>query len=109
MNKNKYSAKKVKCDGMTFMSRMEHKRYEELKLLVKSGEIEGLICQPKFIAVVNGTKVCSIILDFQYYDKKIHTIIYEDVKGVDTPMSKLKRKLLKALYPETDLRILRAR
>jgi hypothetical protein len=107
--RHKYGAKPVKEDGRTFASKAEHKRYVELKHLLKAGYIEGLICQPKFTAIVNGHKVCNIILDFQYFDRTKNRTIYEDVKGMDRPISKLKRKLLMALFPEVELMLLTAK
>lgn len=104
---NKYKAIKVTDEGITFDSRAEHKRWCCLKLFAKSGEIEGLIVHPKFEAKVNNTKVCMVELDFQYMDLVTNKLVYEDVKGVYTPVSRLKHKLLKALYPEIDLRIVR--
>lgn len=106
---NKYHAKKEIIDGITFMSKMEAKRYIDLKMMQKGKIIEGLICQPKFKAIINGTKICDIILDFQYFDKEKNTLVYEDVKGFDTPISKLKRKLLKALYPNVDVLLVSSR
>ena len=88
---------------------MEHKRYLELKLLLKARLIEGLEAHPKFTAIVNEQKICVVELDFRYFDKTKNKTIYEDVKGMDTPMSKLKRKLLKALFPEVELYVLTAK
>lgn len=104
---NKYKAIKVTDDGITFDSKAEHRRYCELKLFVKAGEIEGLVVHPKFQAIVNEKKVCVVELDFQYMDLLRKQLVYEDVKGVYTPVSRLKHKLLKALFPDIDLRILR--
>lgn len=102
----KYSAIQVKDDGYTFASKLEHRRYCQLKILQKAGKIEGLQVHPKFQAVINGQKVCSIILDFQYFDKENQKLIYEDTKGTIPPISRLKHKLLKALFPEVDLRLI---
>lgn len=104
---NKYKAIKVTDDGITFDSKAEHYRYCLLKTFIKAGEIEGLITHPKFEAKVNNIKICRIELDFQYMDLITNKLVYEDVKGIYTPVSRLKHKLLKALYPEIDLRIVR--
>ena len=40
--RNKYGNKKTVVDGITFDSRKEAKRYQELKLLEKAGEIKDL-------------------------------------------------------------------
>lgn len=98
--RNKFGAKKVIAGGYTFASKLEHAYYCELKIRERMGEIEGIEVHPKFDAIVNGTKVCTIILDFRHYDKKEQRLVYTDTKGVLTAVSRLKIKLLEALYPE---------
>lgn len=92
----KYRAQRTEVDGVLFASKRESARYLQLKMLEKAGRIAGLELQPKFPITIKGVKVCTVVLDFAYWDhgKKI----YEDVKGVDNPMSRLKRKLVSALY-----------
>lgn len=90
----KYRAKKVQMDGFAFDSQMEARRYVQLKLLLRAKEIRDLEVHPSFVILVNGFVVCKVVLDFGYLNKGVLT--YEDVKGFDTPISKLKRKLLKA-------------
>ena len=92
---NKYGAKKVKLDGYTFDSKMEAKRYGELKLLEKEGTIENLEVHPLYFIAVRGIHVCKVILDFRYLVHKI-TWVYEDVKGHDNALSRLKRKMVEA-------------
>ena len=46
--RNKYGNKKTVVDGITFDSRKEAKRYQELKLLEKAGEIKDLRRQVKY-------------------------------------------------------------
>jgi len=67
-----------------------------LRLLERAGEISNLELQPKFPITVNGTKVCTYIADFAYFTPKEK--IVEDVKGVLTPMYRLKKKLTEAVY-----------
>lgn len=102
---NKYKAIKVTDDGITFDSKLEHRRWCELKTFEKAGEIEGIVVHPKFRAIVNGITVCTVILDFQYMDLRTNQLVYEDTKGFYNQLSRLKHKLLLALHPEIDLRI----
>ena len=97
---NKYGNIKTVVDGIKFDSKKEAKRYGELKLLEKCGEIESLKLQPKFPIVVNDVKVCTYIADFEYIDRKRKDCItiIEDVKGVKTSIYNLKKKLMKAVY-----------
>ena len=46
---NKYRNKKVIVDDYIFDSIQESKRYKELKLLLRAGEISNLQLQPRFI------------------------------------------------------------
>ncbi len=48
---NKYKNKKVEVDGIVFDSKKEAKRYQELLLLEKAGEITDLQRQVKFVLI----------------------------------------------------------
>jgi len=93
----KYSAIPTFIDGIRFASKAEARRYSELKILERAEKITHLELQPKFTCIVNGTKVCTYIADFAYFTDK--TRVIEDVKGVKTPVYKLKKKLVEALCP----------
>ena len=96
MRKNKFNAKKTEVDGIEFDSKAEAKRYTELKLLEKANVISDLRLQPKFDCVVNGKKICTYRADFDYYEADKY--VCEDVKGFKTPVYRLKKKLVEALY-----------
>ena len=96
MNKNKYRAVKTEVDGIVFDSKREAARYMELMLLERAGEISHLELQPVYECVVNGKKICTYRADFRYFTKLGN--IVEDVKGVKTPIYRLKKKLVEALY-----------
>ena len=113
--KSKYGSNKAVVDGITFDSKKEAKRYSELKLLQRAGEISDLQIQVKFVlipaqrepdsagkrgGVIKGALIereCSYIADFVYKDKKgdLHV---EDVKGYKNGAAynifKIKRKLM---------------
>lgn len=103
--KNKYKAKKVVCDGITFDSKKEANRYYELKLLERAGEIKDLELQKEYILVpaqyINGKCVERAVkykADFVYTENG-ETVV-EDVKGYRDPASAgyakfvIKRKLM---------------
>ena len=92
----KYRAIPVVIDGHRFPSKKEGKRYGELKLLEQAGKISDLKLQPPFDLHVNGVKVCFYKGDFSYVENGVRVI--EDVKGVKTPMYRLKRKMMRAEY-----------
>lgn len=89
LGKRKYGNIKTIVDGIKFDSKKEAKRYGELKLMEKAGEISVLRLQVKFIL-----SVCTYVADFVYYDKTKHLIV-EDCKGVKTPVYRLKKKMMK--------------
>lgn len=111
---NKYYAQKMVVDGIRFDSKAEARRYGELKVLEKVGDIEGLSLQPKFTlqeAFKQGKTTIRAIEyrgDFQYYEKKSGRWVVEDVKGMATKEFGIKRKLfLKRYGEEYDFRIVR--
>lgn len=92
----KYGAIKTVVDGITFASKKEAKRYTELKLLERAGEISRLELQPRYDITINGVKVCTYVGDFRYFTKAKQVL--EDCKGFKTPLYRLKAKLVRALY-----------
>lgn len=99
----KYKNKKIEIEGILFHSKGEAKRYQELCLLQKTGEIFDLEIQKKYILqekyTKNTRKVREItyIADFVYKDKK--GVVVEDFKGFRTEMYKLKKKIFEYKYP----------
>lgn len=92
----KYGAKLTEIDGIVFHSKREAARYSYLKMLHLGKEIADLELQPTYTIVIKDKKICNVILDFRYRDLKTGKQIIEDSKGFDTPVSKLKRKLVEA-------------
>jgi len=104
--KNKYGAIKVQYDGYKFDSKLEAARYKQLKLMEKAGQLTNLELQPKFPCEVSGKKICTYISDFRYTLKNGKEVV-EDVKGVETAVFKLKKKLVEALYPDVTIEIVK--
>lgn len=98
ITRSKYSAKKAVIDGITFDSRREARRYQELKLMSRAGAIADLNLQPEWNIVINGVKVCAYRADFAYRDLKSGRSVVEDAKGMRTPLYSLKRKLMLAVF-----------
>ena len=93
----KYGNKKTLAHGRLFASKREAKRYGELRLLLKAGQILDLQCQPVIQCAVNGQHVCNYIADFLYYPAKPGSKpVFEDSKGYRTAIYRLKKKLVKA-------------
>lgn len=95
---NKYNAKKTVVDGITFDSKKEAKRYGELLLLQRAGVISNLQLQVPYI-LINKSKygrAIKYVADFVYYENK--QIVVEDVKGIRTPVYRLKKRLFEEKY-----------
>jgi len=108
---SKYHNKKTQVDMYVFDSIAESKRYKELALLEKAEEIQQLTLQPRFLLQEgfkkNGKTYRKIeyIADFMYREKG--KIVIEDVKGKETEVFKLKRKLFEYKYPYLELKIVK--
>jgi hypothetical protein len=94
---SKYNAKRVEIDGHLFDSIRESVRYTQLRAMAHAGLIHSLKIHPVFPIVYNETRICDVELDFAYTTKQ-GVRIYEDSKGRDLPMSRLKRKLVEAFH-----------
>jgi len=98
MTYSKYRAVKTVVDNITFASKKEAARYQELKLLEKAGEIEDLILQLRYNFDIKGISLGFYKADFSYWDVSKQERITEDTKGFRTPIYRLKKKLMKALH-----------
>jgi hypothetical protein len=94
--KSKYKAQPVEHDGIRFASKKEGKRYLELKLLERAGQITRLELQPRFDLIINGKNCGFYKADFRYFQNGKR--ITEDCKGMRTPLYALKSKIVSALY-----------
>lgn len=103
INYSKYRNKKFEFDGISFDSKREAKRYQELSFLERSGEIRNLQMQVKYILIpaqyaeVNGKRKCierecAYIADFVY--EEAGKTVVEDTKGFRTKDYIIKRKLM---------------
>ena len=107
---SKYHSKKVVVDGITFDSKKEAKRYQELKLMERAGIIKELELQKEFELQPgfkkNGKTYRKITYkaDFCYFHNEEYKYICEDVKGFKTEVYKLKKKLFEYKYKDLELR-----
>ena len=115
--KMKYGNRKVNINGDVFDSRKEYRRWQELKLLERSGKITDLRRQVKYVLIPPQRKhtneiyksgknkgnfkpgklierECSYIADFVYFDAEKYQLVVEDTKGVRTKDYVIKRKLM---------------
>lgn len=97
MRRRKYNNQPQLIDGFRFDSKLEAKRYGELRLLEKAGEIVELEVHPRFPLFVGKEHICTYIADFKYFDVNRGTLRIEDTKGVRTALFLLKKKLMRAV------------
>lgn len=109
---NKYQNKKTEVNGIAFDSLKEARRFKELKLIEKAGEIYDLQLQVKFeliptqrepdiIGKRGGVKKGKVIerevnyyADFTYKITGTNELVVEDTKGMRTKEYILKRKMM---------------
>lgn len=96
--RSKFRNVKTVVNGLTFDSKKEAARYQELRLLEKAGEIGPISCQVPYEFHYEGKTMFRYIADFVYADKNLNKIIVEDVKGYRTPTYRLKKKLIEAQW-----------
>lgn len=113
----KYRNQKVQVDGITFDSRREARRYSELKLLERAGQITDLELQKVYELIPaqyetyarygkKGQRIkdgrrcleksCTYIADFVY--KENGQTVVEDTKGMKTEVYNIKRKMMLYFY-----------
>lgn len=97
--RHKFGAKACVVDGVKFPSRREARRYQQLRLLERAGEIGHLELQPAYpLHAHGGHQVAKYVADFRYVVVSTGEVVVEDAKGVKTPIYRLKARWLKAEY-----------
>lgn len=100
----------VKADrtfgGIVYDSKREMEYAQELDIQRCAGLIERIDRQVPYPITVKGKHICKVVADFKivYRDKRVEV---HEVKGFETPVWRLKRKLFAACYPDTVLRIIK--
>jgi len=121
--KSKYGAKPMVVGGIRFDSTKEARRYSELRLLEKAGQIRDLETQPQFnidvIQLWEGKDghwkwaapgpdrylihVGVFTADFRYFDVQLGQVVIEDVKSGPTKTTayRLRKRLVEAIHGVT--------
>ncbi|PEN90108.1 hypothetical protein CN553_22140 [Bacillus cereus] len=109
---SKYNNKKVHLDDFVFASKTEAKYYEDLKIRLHKGEIQGFErqpvfhLQPAFQKQDKSFQAITYVADFLVYlpNGDIEVI---DIKGMVTETFNVKRKLFEYKYPHLQLILLK--
>lgn len=100
---NKYGAEKVTLDGVVFDSKKEARRWGELQLLVKAGEIIDL--RRQVVVPLEGKlgpvltrkgRPMRLTVDFGYVEVETGLQIWEDAKGLPTRDYEVRRGVAQA-------------
>lgn len=98
--KNKFSAiKTIASDGTKCDSKAEARRWENLLLMQRAGEISELQAHPAWNIEINGYHVTRYTADASYIDHGI--LVVEDVKSKPTRKKVdyiIRKKLMYALF-----------
>lgn len=98
---SKHRNHKVEVDGRKFDSKREHDRYQQLRMMEKSGSITGLECQREFelvpAVILGGRRKPAVKYraDFVYYRGAVFVV--EDTKSPHLrkdPYYRLKKHLM---------------
>lgn len=92
---NKFGAVAVVVDGVRFDSKIEARRWEDLRIMERAGEISNLRRQVRFSLDVGTTTIGHYVADFVYHLPNGERII-EDVKGHQTELFKRSAKHMAA-------------
>lgn len=97
----KYHNQPVVVNGIKFDSRREARRYQELQLLLRAGEISQLEMQKKYTLIPTQKKpsggterAVTYTADFVYKDNRTGKETVEDAKGMKTQQGIIRRKLM---------------
>lgn len=95
----KYRNRITVVDGIKFSSAKEARRYSDLKLLQRGGQITDLKRQVRYPIDVNGVPITHYVADFTYLENG--SLVVEDVKSkitAELPLFKVKQHLMRAVH-----------
>lgn len=97
---SKYGNRRTVVDGISFDSKREAARWQQLKMLERGGLISNLQRQVKYELVPRQVRERSVdyYADFVYTDNSNNQQVVEDVKGVRTSTYVIKRKLMQWVH-----------
>lgn len=109
--KNVKTTRIIDGQAVVLDSKAEAKFYDDLLIRHRKGEVCLITVHPVYEIAVHGKKIGKYVADFSFLEKR--TIgkaeswqqVTVDVKGVQTAAFRLKWKLVKALYPHVEWRL----
>lgn len=101
-----------KAEGFHYhMSHREFRRWQELVLAQRAGDIEQLMHQPSFDLKVNGMLVTTYTADAGYLDRRTRKYVVEDTKPENfmDEVAKMKITLWNAVFAPRTVTIVKVR
>ena len=90
----------ITSNGIRFQSKLEYSYYKYLKILQSTGKVSFFLRQVPLHLEISDVNVTKYVIDFQVFWSD-STVTFVDVKGVETDMYILKKKMVEAAYPIT--------
>lgn len=112
---SKFNNNRFKADGYSWDSNREYARYKELCLLERAGDITNLIVKPVIKLMIGSRPIllrserypngrhAKYTPDFSYLCQIRQKLIYEDVKGRRMSDYVLRRGVVEAMLPGTQV------
>ncbi|TPW26012.1 DUF1064 domain-containing protein [Pararhizobium mangrovi] len=97
--RSKYGNRRCELDGIRFDSKAERDYYARLKQREKAGEVGGVELQRPFAMIgPDGRLITTYKADFAFWDHTADRFRVIDVKGVETAVFKIKRKMMRSFH-----------
>lgn len=103
---NKYNAVRQTYNGYNYDSKKEAYHAFELDCKIKTGEVIKWERQYKIELIVNEVRIGNYYIDFKVWNSD-GTITYEEVKGVETMLWRIKWRLAKALNQDWNFKLIK--
>lgn len=98
--RHKFNNVPTEVDGVKFQSKKEARYYQDLLLAKRSGDLLFFLRQAP-LHLPGGVRYVVDFIEFW----KSNEVRFVDVKGVKTPMYKVKKRLVEATYPITIIEV----
>jgi hypothetical protein len=103
--RGKYNNQPTETDAGMADSKAEAKRWGELRLLEREGEIRDLVFHPRFLLPGNVIYEADSAYTRMHDQKRVVEDVKGGKKGTVTPVFRMKWKQMAERYPELELRI----
>jgi hypothetical protein len=99
---SKFNSKQTIIDGYKFPSTLEADFYNKLQLLKRAGEVKYFLQQ---VPIRLGSGIKYFVDFLIFYENGQHE--YVEIKGMETSVYKMKKKMLDQMYPHIQLIVLK--